>query len=92
LSCYLEYTKLGLEVVGFALGDAVEEAVSAGTLTAAVAAEALPEVAAVLLAATSLYTCLQAENDPAAEGIHEKVDALDQEYSALKLALEAVAG
>lgn len=90
MGCTLEYVKLGAEVVAFTLGDALEEALSAGTLTAAVAAEALPEVTAVLLAATSLYECLKAEDDPAAEGIHEKVEALDNEYTLLKAALEAL--
>lgn len=92
MSCWLEYTKLGAEVVGFALGDSLEEALSAGTLTAAVAVEMLPEVGALLLSATSLYTCLQAENDPNAAAVHEKVEGFEREYDALKLALEAVAG
>lgn len=90
MTCYLEYTKLGLEVVGFTLGDALEEGLSAGTLTAAVAVEAIPEVAAVLLAMGALYTCLQAENDPAAEGINQKMSALDSEYTLLKAAAEAL--
>jgi hypothetical protein len=81
MSCWLEYTKLGAEVVGFAL--------SAGTLTAAVAVEMLPEVGALLLSATSLYECLKAENDPDAEEVHKRVEGFEQEYDLLKLALEA---
>jgi hypothetical protein len=91
MSCWLEYTKLGTEVVGFALGDSLEEALSAGTLTAAVAAEMLPEVGALLLSATSLYECLKAEDDPAAEQVHQQVEGFEHEYDLLKLALQAVA-
>ena len=87
----VEYSKFGAEAVGFTLGDSLEEALSVGTRTAAVAAEMLPEIGALLIAAPSLYTRLKEEQDPAAAGVHEKVEALDIEYGAVMLALEGFA-
>ena len=86
MSCTIEWAAYYGEIAVFAGGDAAAEIASAGTLTAAVAAAAVPEMLLVLAALASLIHCLEsdAEEAQAAQEMQAKNQALQQEVDHLK--------
>ena len=75
------------EIAAFAVGDALAEGLSAGTLTPAVALAAIPEVAAIVATGVELYECYQeAGQQEDYQAMKSKVDAMQQELDQLRSA------
>lgn len=86
MGCTIEWAAYYGEIAVFAASDAAVEIGSAGTLTEAVAAAAVPEMLLVLAALASLVHCLQsdAEEAQAASEMQAKQQALQAEVDHLK--------
>ena len=92
MPCLGNWVTLGGQAVLFGVGDAVQEVLSGGTLTPAIVAEAVAEIALMIVTMTSLYECYQqagAQEDAAQ--LKSKIDALQKEMDELKAQAAAAA-
>lgn len=87
MPCTSEWLWFSAAIAASAVLDGLQEGLSAGTLTPAVIAEAVPELLAILASGTSLYECYQAAGDgESAAALKQKLDAMQHEIDQLKAA------
>ena len=79
MGCWGTWAVLAGEAVVFGVGDSVEEVLSGGTLTPAVVAEAIGELAIIIGTISALHDCYVAQGDADnAKKLQDKMDAMQK--------------